>query len=69
MGQITGTCGHIVDPEFFKTNKSTYGVKEHSREGKRVVSIITTCESCRKWYSQHRQILKPDNYKKWMKGH
>jgi len=66
---MIGSCGHEIDPVFYLSGQATYNVKDHARDCKRVVSVITTCKSCRSNYDAFGLILKDKKAEqKWLRG-
>ena len=58
MGQITGTCGHELDPEWFESGRGDIRVRDSLKDGSPAVAYITVCPKCRDWYRLAGLILK-----------
>lgn len=69
MGSTIGTCGHELPHEWEHSGAAQVAVKEHNRQGDRVIAWRTVCRECRGLYADAGVLLATEPQRqRWLKG-
>ena len=69
MSKSVGTCGHELPYEWEHCGAANVAVKDHDRQGYRVVAYKTICHDCRARYVNAGELLVTERQRNlWLKG-
>ena len=64
---IFGTCSHEIPLDWFESGKGEIKIKDHNREGQKVIAYCVVCETCLVFYHKNGLILhNEDEENKWL---